>query len=518
MKIRTFNPFSGEVLGEVECDGDEDIKKKLERLKKSKYYESPLEERANLLRKLVQIIFEEFEEIAQLITREQGKPIVESKSVELLGTMESILYLSDNIKTFLRNMEMNHRVPFFSHKKGFFTFEPYGVALVISPWNYPFAIPVIEIATALAGGNTVLFKPSTVTPLTGKKIEEIFKRAGFPVELVMVRGRDVEKIIPMVDLVLFTGSTETGMRIGEICGRSMVKTVLELGGKDPMIVLPDASLERAVNGAIWGSLVNAGQTCAAIERVYVHESLYRDFLDLILNRVEEIETGDPLNPDTELGPLVAEFQVETVDFHVKEALSMGAELLSGGRGDGLFYLPTVLVKVDHGMKVMKEETFGPVIPIMPFSTEEEALFLANDTHYGLTASVWTEDMEKALHMAERLKAATVTINDHAYSFGEPAALWGGMKKSGKGRSHGRFGLMDVVQVKFISADMCKRDRELWWYPYSDELNRTISHGVEFMFNESISRRVKAMIKNIDIAGKIEMKDIISSLRRLLRGP
>jgi succinate-semialdehyde dehydrogenase/glutarate-semialdehyde dehydrogenase len=350
------------------------------------------------------------------------------------------------------------------------------VVLAITPWNYPFGISLSGVATALAAGNTVVLKPAPATTLVGLGIAEIFREAGVPdgaVNVVAVDDTLAAGLVedPRVDKIVFTGSPATGRRVMVSAAKNLTPVVLELGGKDPAVVCRDADLLRAARGIVWGAFVNAGQTCASVERVYVEAEVAEAFLGRVVERTRLLRMGDPAAGDVEVGALTLERQRKIVEEHVADAVAKGARILTGGErgaGPGFFYPPTVIAGVDHTMRVMREETFGPVLPVMAVASLDEAIRLANDSDYGLTASGWTRDPATARRLERELQAGVVTINDCVYTFGEPSAPWGGFKKSGLGRAHGLAGLREMVQMKYVSRDEGSAPM-LWWFPYGEEL-------------------------------------------------
>jgi len=366
-------------------------------------------------------------------------------------------------------------------------------------------LPFLDVISELTAGNTVVLRPSTSTPFAALAIGDIMMEAGVPagvVNIVPCRVREAEEMIlnPVIQSIAFTGSVSTGKRILELASRNLTNVVLELGGKDAMIVLRDADLELAARGAVWAAFMNSGQSCASVERVYVDEEVSSEFVERVLELTKTLRVGNPLDPDVDIGPMENRVQLEVVEDHVREALDKGAETLCGGRRldvqPGYFYLPTVLRNVDHTMKVMTEETFGPVLPIMTFRDVEEAVRLANDSHYGLTASIWTRNKKMASRLAEQIEVGGVTVNDHMITFNEPKAIWGGVKQTGMGRTHGPFGLFDITNIKFVSEDFSRNRTKQWWYPYSPAKLRLMETALPLMHHPRRARKITALLSLI----------------------
>jgi len=362
------------------------------------------------------------------------------------------------------------------------------------------ALPVV--GAALAAGNTVVLKPAPATTLTGLMLGRLAREAGFPegvVNVVAVDDAVAAQLVedPRVGKIVFTGSVATGKKVMAAAAKNLTPLVLELGGKDPAIVCRDADLDRAARGIVWAAFMNAGQTCASVERVYVERPVADAFVAKVLEEARRLRSGGgPAGGDGDLGPMTLERQRAIVEEHVKDAVAKGARVLLGGeRSDapGFFYPPTVLTHVDHTMLVMRDETFGPVLPIMAVDSLDEAITLANDSPYGLTASGWTRSEEAARRLQQELVAGVVSINDHVSSYGEPTAPWGGVKWSGFGRMHGILGLREMVQPKYVSLDRGRQPAELWWFPYDGELDALVRRAAPAFYSTSFLRRVVAQL-------------------------
>ncbi len=482
----SVNPATMQKLGEVELMTPREIEAAVQRAAEAFPAWSALsvEERAALLKGVQAALVDRTDEIAETICTEMGKPKFEAVVHDVMTVANLLDYYTKKGPKILREEPIRMSLLFRAFKKSSIVRKPYGVVAVISPWNYPFAIPMSGILFALLAGNTVVFKPATEVVLVGRKIKELFQAAGLPpgtVELVLASGRDVGDTLfkPPVRKVVFTGSTAVGQEVLKRCSANIIPSVLELGGKDPMVVLEGADAELAANGAVWGAFTNCGQVCASVERAYVHESICDDFVKRVVEKTKALKLGPWTDPATQVGPMVSLGQLQIVEEQVNDAVKRGARVLAGGRNredlGGFYYEPTVLVGVNHQMSVMREETFGPVLPVMKFKTEEEAVALANDTVYGLTASVWGSDPKRARRVAERIEAGTVTVNDHAYTYGAVETPWQGFKESGLGVSHSAWGLQEFTQPLHINepgglmgraaARMATRP---WFYPYTPE--------------------------------------------------
>jgi succinate-semialdehyde dehydrogenase/glutarate-semialdehyde dehydrogenase len=458
-------------------------------------------ERGRHLLAIRERIVAEADAITALIAREQGKPAAEAHLVEVFPSLDALKHLARHADELLRDDALESQVLLLAHKDARLAYAPVGVVLVITPWNYPFSISLIGVATALAAGNTVVLKPAPATTLVGLELGELIRQAGLPAGVVNVVATDdavAQSLVEdsRVDKIVFTGSVETGKRIMAAAAKNLTPVVLELGGKDPAVVCRDADLTRAARGIVWGAFFNCGQTCASVERVYVESPVADAFLAAVVEETRKLRVGDPATSEVDVGPLTLERQRRIVEEHVADAVAKGARVLLGGvrpDGPGYYYPPTVLAGCDHRMRVMQEETFGPVLPVMTVGSVNEAIRLANDSRYGLTASGWTRDPQTARRLQRELEAGAVTINDCVYSFGEPAAPWGGVKHSGIGRAHGLAGLREMVQVKYVSWDGSRRD-PLWWFPYGEEFGRVAAASSPALHAPGFWTRFKSQLR------------------------
>ena len=457
-------------------------------------------QRGELLLRARAELLKRSERIARLIEQEQGKPAAEAYAVEIFPALESLKHAAQEAEEALRDEPVESPVLLFAQKECRITYVPYGVVLVITPWNYPFFLSLSGIASALAAGNTVVLKPAPATTMVGLEIGALFHEAGFPEGVLNVVAVD-DTLAPVlvedpgIAKVLFVGSVATGKRVMASAAKNLTPVLLELGGKDAAVVCRDADLDQAARGIVWGAFVNAGQTCVSVERVYVEEAVADAFLERVVREVRQLRVGDPATGDVDIGPMTMERQRLVVEEHVADAVLKGARVLVGGTrlpGQGYFYPPTVLVDVDHTMRIMREETFGPVLPIARVPSLDEAIRLANDSDHGLTASGWTRDAATGRLLQERLSAGVVSINDCVSSLGDPAAPYGGFRRSGIGRSHGRKGLREMAQVKYVSFDRSRRAM-LWWYPYDARYRRLMEMAARALHARSWMERLRCQL-------------------------
>ncbi len=485
MTIETISPKTGNVVKKYDEATDERIEEAYEKARRAylTWAETPLKERTAKLKSLREVIMEERENVVDILTEDTGKVNMEALMTDVLATLEFIKYHEDNAENILS--KENRGTPSILRKNiSYVEYEPIGVVAIISPWNYPFQLSMVPAVTALAAGNAVLLKPSEVTPMVGEIIKDMFLRSDIDPELIHVLqgGERVgKKLIDMgPDKIFFTGSVEIGKKIMKNAARNLTPVSLELGGKDPMLVLDDADIERASKGAVFGAFSNAGQMCVSIERVYVQEKIHDEFIEKVVRETKKLEVGP--DRDGDIGPMTKIDQIDVVEEQVKDAKEKGAKILVGGKREGFYYYPTVITEVTHEMKVMKEETFGPLLPVMSFKDTKEAVELANDTEYGLNSSVWSDDIKRAQNIVGSLKTGNAYINDTIKNIANPYLPFGGIKKSGLGRYHGPEGLKTFSRTKSVMINKNKKD-ELNWFPYSSDQSATVEKLMDTFYGD-----------------------------------
>ncbi len=501
--IQVINPASGEVISEIKSTTCLEV---VETVNKAKdafllWKSLSVEKRISYLKTIYDIIIDDRQYIAETITKNNGKPLAEAYLTEIASTLQIMEHFIKNGASLLheKNIPLG---PLYPTKKSILSYEPHGVVAIVKPWNYPFYLPLSAITKALLAGNTIIFKPSSTVSLVGKLIEEILLKANFPTGVVNVIYGSSEVAQTLlesnIDMVVFTGSAEVGKNVASLCIKKMLPMCLELGGKDPAIVLKSCNIDYAVNGVLWGAIANAGQACASIERVYVESSIYDDFVSKISSQAKELKIGNGSDDEVDVGPLINEEQLNKIEGHVFDAINKGAILNTGGKRvleSGYFFEPTVLSNVNHTMQVMKEETFGPIIPIMKFEVLEEVIGFANDTDYGLSASIWTGELENLRKITDNLNCGTVWVNDSLFLQAHPACPWVGYKDSGYGSSS----IYQFVKSKHISIDQGfipgLRPKNFWWYPYKGKA-RSYFDLIELVYKTNLKHKAKAAFKTI----------------------
>jgi acyl-CoA reductase-like NAD-dependent aldehyde dehydrogenase len=503
-RIETINPSTLETIGSVADMDAAEVRQAVQRARSAFRVWGRLDfhERREQLLRVRDLMLDRMDDVVDRICAETGKLRNEAVFTEVFVTADLIEFYARHGEKMLRSQ----RVPtgiFAMTKRAYKVYEPLGVVGVISPWNYPFSLTMTPVVTALFAGNTVVLKPSEVTPLVGVLVGELFDEAAEYagiVDVVTGGGTTGSHLVGAgVQKVCFTGSVATGRKVMAKAAETLTPVILELGGKDPMVVLDDADVGRAAKGAVWGAFSNSGQTCIAVERLYATPRVYDELVERVVAETRAIRQGRSTDKaTTDIGSMTFPPQLETVERHLADAIEKGAKVLTGGhrRTDlgGLFFEPTVLVDVDHSMAIMREETFGPVLPIVKAASEAEALRLANDSPYGLSASVWTASDNRGRHAAGALEAGNVCVNDCLINYGIPGLPFGGVKDSGLGRAHGSEGLHEMCRVKSVVEDRFTLSREAQWYPTPPMSYPLLKRLTKLLYRRGGANKLKALIR------------------------
>ncbi len=512
--IPCINPATGETIGSSPIHTPEDLKQAIAQARgaQKEWARWPVKKRARALKPVLHYLVEQADTLAETISKDNGKPRVDAMATEVLPAAMALKYYMKHAGKFLKTRPIPCGNLLLVNKRSRLARVPFGVVGIISPWNYPFAIPFSEVVMALLAGNGVVLKTASDTQQVGLALKECFQAAPLPPGLfhfLNLSGREagtgmLEKGTG-VDKLFFTGSVPAGKWLMAKASETLTPHVLELGGNDPMLVCDDADLSRAAAGAVWAGLSNAGQSCGGVERVYVHEAVYEQFLAELKTKVENLRPGNGLDWDADLGVMTTKKQVELVKTHIEEAVEQGAQIFAQSpppedKARMLTYHPaTVLTNVTHDMVVMKEETFGPVLGVMKVKDMEEALRLANDSDLGLTGSVWSRNRKKALSLGARIQAGAITVNDHLMSHGLAETPWGGFKESGIGRTHGRLGFDEMTRPQVLVNDILPfARRNMWWQPYSRKVYAGLKGLMEFLYSPSLSRRFGGLFRLLKI--------------------
>jgi len=507
------DPATGQPLGRSAVDSVDDLNRCVQRARAAQpgWAETPVRRRAGAMRRVRDYLVEHADELAEIISRDNGKTRLDALAGEILPAAMAVNSYARRARRFLKTRTLGPGSLLMANKVSRVRRVPWGVIGIISPWNYPFAIPFSEVVMGLLAGNAVILKAATQTQMVGRALERCFEAAGLPDDVFTyvnlpgpVAGEALLKA--GVGKLFFTGSVAVGKELMARAAETLTPLSLELGGNDPMLVCPDADLDRAAGGAVWGGLANAGQSCAGVERIYVHADVYEPFLERLAHKVRNLRVGPDVDYEVDMGAMTTRRQMETVRRHIDDAVSRGATLYAQSecpqQAAGNFLPATVLTDVDHAMLVMRQETFGPVLAVMRVDDMDRAVELANDSHLGLTASVWSRNRGTARRLAARIEAGTVTINDHLMSHGLPETPWGGFKHSGLGRTHGRIGFDEMTQPQCIVDDrMPGVKKNLWWHPYDPEVYQGIRGLVDALYARGPLQRAKGLYHLLKILGR-----------------
>jgi succinate-semialdehyde dehydrogenase/glutarate-semialdehyde dehydrogenase len=474
-KLVSRNPATGEIIRELDITPISDLQKIFDQAHVAQviWNSFSLRKRSKYLLQIRETILNHADDIIELISKENGKPKYEALTHEVLAVVNMLTHFSKKAPKLLKNKKIHASLT--KHRKTYLNYWPIGTVLIISPWNYPFLLPFADILMAIVAGNSVIFKPSEFTPSIGLKIQQLCDESGLPPNLVQaVFGHSDlgEALIQKKPgKIFFTGSTAVGKKIMAAAAEHLIPVNLELGGKNPMIILPDADLNYATSAAIWGSFCNAGQVCGSIERIIVHERISEPFKDMLKEKIERLRVGHSYGTEYDIGPITIEKQKQVYTQHLNDAKSIDAQLISGGEftPDQRYLKPTVVAgsRIKE-IPIYHDEIFGPITTLTTFNSIAEAVRLANENRYGLTASIIAKNLPIAESIAKQLEVGTVSINEVLYTGALPEAPWGGLKDSGIGRTHSDIGMYEYVNIRHI--DMPKSRlfvfKSLWWYPYT----------------------------------------------------
>jgi acyl-CoA reductase-like NAD-dependent aldehyde dehydrogenase len=498
--VPSIDPATGRVCGHFEKTPPLAVPQILAKARQAQaaWERVPIQKRCAQIAILKTKILEARDALADAVVRESGKPRVEALFADVFVSLDTADYFAKYGADLLLPEKIPHHNMAAKAKSGSLHYEPLGVLGIISSWNYPLAIPMSQIIPAISAGNAVLCKTSDFTPECGDRIAKLFRDAGFPQDLVTVLQGSGEVGQALIeahpDKVFFTGSVFTGKHVAEACARQLLPSVLELGGKDAMLVLADADLDVATSAAVWGSYTNCGQVCLSVERLFVEQPLSDEFIRRCVEKTQKLRLGPGSDPGTDLGPLIRPQHVQRMNDLIADAVQLGAKVLCGGRprpdlGPG-FFEPTILTGVNASMQLFQGETFGPIMAIQVVKDAEEALSFANDTEFSLAASVWTRDAKRGKELAKRLRAGTVMVNDVLSGFAIAEAPHGGCGLSGWGRTHGKAGLLEMVHIKYVDVDGLPGTPKPWWYRYGGELEKAADAFLRFEFTGGLMARLR----------------------------
>lgn len=497
-----YNPATDQPMGTYDVMDSHDVHAAVKKARQHfpMWSQTTMAERRRLIGKAMNILADNAEKYAAVIASETGKTMMDALMADIFAAVDTLKYTKKTAAKNLKPQKVSGSL-FFPGRKAYYAFEPKGVIGIISPWNYPFTLLVGPAVAALMAGNTVVIKPASQTTGSGLIFKEIMDKAGMPdgvIQMITGNGSITGQALienEDLDMIFFTGSTAVGREISKIAGERMIPTIMELGGKDAAIVTKNANIDRAAHGVVWGGMVNSGQTCIGTELVLVDRSIYDTFEKKVVEIVRDLKSGSETG---NIGAMTMKSQFNIVRSQVEDAKTKGARILTGGdplpSPHGLYFPPTVLTDTTEDMKVRTEETFGPLLPLIPYDTIDEAIEIANSTEYGLSGSVFTKDMEEGREIAKRLKTGSVNINDVLITYAVPDLPFGGIKKSGIGTYHGKSGIRAFTNIKSITEFKWDMNKEIQWYPVPKHGDRLLANTLVLLFSGNLLSRLKALFR------------------------
>jgi acyl-CoA reductase-like NAD-dependent aldehyde dehydrogenase len=507
----SVNPATGKIIGHTPVNTVEYLEHAvaLAKIAQHEWIKLSFSERANCLFRIRDYIVENTDQIAEIISKDNGKTRMDALSTEVLPITMAITYYAKNAGRILKRKRLHGGSILTINKRSYVERVPVGVVGIISPWNYPFAIPFHEIAMALIAGNGVVLKVATQTLEVGKVIRQCVKAGGLPENLFSLINMPGSLagdafLNSGINKLFFTGSVAVGKQLMEKAAKHLIPVSLELGGNDAMIVCNDANLHRASNGALWAGLSNSGQSCAGVERIYVHADIYEAFVSLLKKKISVLRQGADIDSNVDVGSMTTLQQLKKVQQHMKDALKKGAKVFPENlevkkNEKGLFHQPIILENVTDDMSIMNEEIFGPLLAVKKVESIEEAIARTNASSLGLTASVWTRSRKKGHRIASQLEVGSVMINDHLMSHGLAETPWGGWKESGIGRTHGFIGLEEMTQPRCVIDDILPGvQKNMWWYPHNRKVYEGLRGALEFLYSKNMKKRILGSLRLIKV--------------------
>jgi len=517
-KIECLNPATGEKLGSSILNNGNELNEMICNARKAQeeWEKTTIGQRIHLVLKIRDYLVKNADMLSETISRDNGKTRIDALATEILPAVMAISFYCKNAKKFLRDQKIGGGNIFLINKRSKIVRIPYGVVGIISPWNYPFSIPFSEVIMGLLAGNAVILKTATETQMVGSALKAAVDSAGLPKDLfnfVNLPGKITGDAFlnSGIDKIFFTGSVAVGKYLMEKAAKTLTPLCLELGGNDAMIVCEDADSYRAASGALWAGFQNAGQSCGGVERIYVHEKIYDEFMSILKEKIESLRVGYDEDFNIDMGCMTTKKQIDIVKNHIDDAIAKGAKVFAQSKMDSSkqnnnFIPALVLTNVNHSMAVMQDETFGPVVGVMKFNDYYEAIKLANDSYLGLTGSVWTNNNKRGNLIARRIKAGAVTINDHLMSHGLAETPWGGFKQSGIGRTHGKTGFDEMTNQMVIVNDILPFvKKNLWWHPYSENLYNGLKGLILCLYSHNLTDKIKGTFNLLKIVPRIFKK-------------